>query len=132
MKAEIAKIQDEFKKAAIVLPKTKEIPALLRNISDLGKEAGLDFISFKPGAEIPKEFYAVIPVNITISGPYHNLGYFLDRVSKLERIVSADNIAMGGAKKQGGELLLNSSCRLETYRFTGIPKPTPNKGKRRR
>ena len=125
IKAEIAKTEELFKNTAIVLPKTKEIPVLLRNISDLGKRAGLDFLTFVPGAEIPKDFYAEIPVDITIKGPYHNLGYFLDQVSKLERIVSVNNISLGGAKKEGGELLLNSKCRLTTYRFTGIQQQAP-------
>lgn len=130
IQAEIAVTEELFKKTAVVLPKTKEIPALLRNISDLGKGAGLDFLTFKPGAEIPRDFYAEIPVDITINGPYHNLGYFLDQVSKLERIVTVDNISMGGAKKVAGELLLNSRCRLTTYRFTGIQQQAPEQGKK--
>ena len=129
--AEIAKTEELFKKTAVVLPKTKEIPALLRNISDLGKGAGLDFISFKPGPEVPKDFYAEIPVDISIEGPYHNLGYFLDQVSKLERIVTVNNISLGGAKNVGGELLLNSKCRLVTYRFTGVQQQKPQQGQAR-
>ncbi|MDH3327648.1 MAG: type 4a pilus biogenesis protein PilO [Desulfobulbaceae bacterium] len=132
IKAEIAKTEELFKNTATVLPKSKEIPALLRNISDLGKGSGLDFLSFKPGAEVPKDFYAEIPVDITIKGPYHNLGYFLDQVSKLERIVTVNNISLGGAKKDGGELLLNSRCRLTTYRFTGVQQQKPQQGKKGR
>jgi len=120
-KAEVEKTKKEFEEAAIVLPKTKEIPNLLRNISDLGKGAGLDFLSFKPGAEDLKDFYAEIPVNITIRGPYHNMGFFLDQVSKLDRIVSVNNIDMTSPKKERGEMLLNSTCRLVTYRFTDAP-----------
>ena len=132
IKKAIAETEELFKQTATLLPKTKEIPALLRNISDLGKGAGLDFISFKPGAEQPKDFYAEIPVDIVINGPYHNVGYFLDQVSKLERIVSVNNINMGGARKAGAEMLLNSKCRLVTYRFTGVQQQQPNKGKKRR
>lgn len=130
-KKAIAETEALFKQTATLLPKTKEIPALLRNISDLGKGAGLDFISFKPGAEKPKDFYAEIPVDIVIKGPYHNVGYFLDQVSKLERIVSVNNISMGGASKAGREMILNSKCRLMTYRFTGVQKQQPKKGKKR-
>lgn len=117
-KDEVAEAEKRFAETAVVLPKKKEIPNLLRNISDLGKGAGLDFLSFKPGQEIPKDFYAEIPVNISIRGPYHNLGFFLDQVSKLDRIVTVDNIKMASPKKEGSEMLLNSSCRLVTYRFT--------------
>lgn len=126
-----AKTEELFKETATLLPKDKEIPALLRNISDLGKGAGLDFLSFKPGAEAPKDFYAEIPIDMQIDGPYHSMGYFLDQVSKLERIVTVDNIQMGSGKKGGGEMLLKSTCRLKTYRFTGIQaaKPEAEKGK---
>jgi type IV pilus assembly protein PilO len=120
VKASIAATEEQFKETAILLPKDKEIPALLRNISDLGKGAGLDFMSFRPGAEAPKDFYSEIPIDIQIDGPYHNMGYFLDQVSKLERIVTVDNIQMGGGRKEGAEMLLNSTCRLKTYRFTGV------------
>lgn len=129
VKASIAATEALFKETATLLPKDKEIPALLRNISDLGKGAGLDFLTFRPGAEVPKDFYAEIPIDIQINGPYHNMGYFLDQISKLERIVTVDNIQMGGGRKEGAEMLLNSNCRLKTYRFTGVQtaKPAPKK-----
>ena len=129
-KAELEEANKRFTQSAIVLPKLKEIPELLRNISDLGKGAGLDFLSFKPGNEIPKDFYAEIPVNISINGPYHNMGYFLDQISKLDRIVTVDNIKMSSPHKEGGEMLLNSSCRLLTYRFTGVGTEKKKKGKK--
>lgn len=129
---EVAEAQQRFAQTAIVLPKKKEIPNLLRNISDLGKGAGLDFLSFKPGSEIPKDFYAEIPVDISIRGPYHNMGYFLDQVSKLNRIVTVNNIKMGSPKKEGGEMLLNSNCRLVTYRFTNTQVSTTDKDKKKK
>jgi len=129
-KAELEEANKRFTQTAIVLPKMKEIPELLRNISDLGKGAGLDFLSFKPGKETPKDFYAEIPVDISIRGPYHNMGYFLDQISKLDRIVTVDNIKMSSPQKEGGEILLKSSCRLLTYRFTGVSTDKKKKGKK--
>ncbi len=117
-KTEMEDTRKQFAKLSILLPKRKEIPALLRNISDLGKGAGLDFISFKPGSETPKDFYSEIPVNISIRGPYHNLGFFLDQVSKLDRIVTVNNIKISSPRKEGGDMVLDSMCRLVTYRFT--------------
>ncbi len=129
--AEKEKTEKEFAAAAVVLPETKEIPNLLRNISDLGKGAGLDFLSFKPGGEIPKDFYAEIPVDISTRGPYHNMGFFLDQVSKLDRIVAVNNIKMASPTKEGGEMLLNSTCRLVTYSFTDTQAPTPDAKKKK-
>lgn len=121
-KKEFEDIQREYEATSILLPKSQEIPNLLRSISDLGRNAGLDFVKFVPGVEVPKDFYAEIPVVISIIGPYHNLGSFLDKVSKLDRIVTVNNINVdksSGAKDET-ELLLNSTCRLVTYRFTNV------------
>ena len=116
-RAELAEAEKRFEEISIVLPKTKEIPALLTSISDHGTSAGLDFNSFTPGNETPQDFYAEIPISIKVSGPYHNVGYFLDQVSKLERIVTVKNITMGSPRQVEGEMLLSSSCNLLTYRF---------------
>ena len=132
-KKEMAETRERFEATSILLPRDKEIPALLRNISDLGKGAGLDFLSFKPGKEIPRDFYSEIPVDISIRGPYHNMGFFLDQVSKLDRIVTVNNIKMGSPKQEDGEMLLNSTCRLVTYRFTNMEgKKAASKKKKRK
>ncbi|CAK8724878.1 MAG: pilus assembly protein PilO [Candidatus Electrothrix sp. AX5] len=128
---ELKAANQKFEEISIVLPKTKEIPALLTSISDHGTSAGLDFNSFVPGNETPKEFYAEIPISIKVSGPYHNVGYFLDQVSKLERIVTVKDITMGSPKQVEGEMLLTSSCNLLTYRFTNEEAAgAPKKGKK--
>ncbi len=114
-----------FEETSTLLPKEQEIPQLLKDISALGTNAGLDFLSFKPGTDTPKDFYAEIPVNINVNGPYHNLGFFLDQVSKLDRIVTVDNIKMSGPKMESGEMILASSCSLMTYRFTNVELPKP-------
>ncbi len=124
---EMAEAEEKFLETAVLLPKEKEIPKLLKDISALGQNAGLDFLTFKPLADIPKDFYAEIPVTINVRGPYHNMGFFFDQVSKLERIVSVSNIKMSSPKKEGGEMLLNSDCRLVTYRFTNVELPKPPK-----
>ncbi len=120
LKAELEATETLFEETAKLLPKEKEIPSLLTNISALGRGSGLDFLTFKPGADVPKDFYSEIPVDIKVRGPYHNMGVFLDQISKLDRIVTVSNITMGGPKKEGAEMLLNSSCRLVTYRFTNV------------
>jgi len=132
--ADLAKFEKEleaaeliFQKTAILLPNEKEIPQLLKDISSLGRTAGLDFLTFKPLADIPKDFYAEIPVTINVRGPYHNMGFFFDQVSKLKRIVTVSNVKMGSPKKEGGEMLLKSDCRLVTYRFTNKALPKPKK-----
>ena len=120
---ELALAKEKFEELAVLLPKGKEIPKLLKDISALGRNAGLDFLTFKPLADVPKDFYAELPVSINVRGPYHNMGFFFDQVSKLERIVSVTNIKMTSPKKEGGEMLLKSDCKLVTYTFTNKALP---------
>ncbi len=115
--AEMEETKRLFAEASVLLPQKKEIPSLLTNISALGTNSGLNMATFSPGGERRKEFYAEIPVSINVNGPYHNIGTFLFEVSKLDRIVSAINISLGGASKQRGEMLLGSNINLITYRF---------------
>lgn len=124
---ELAAAQAIFDETSVLLPKEEEIPKLLKDISSLGTNAGLDFLTFKPQSDVPKDFYAEIPIAINVRGPYHNMGYFFDQVSKLERIVTVSNVQMGGPKKESGEMLLSSNCRLVTYRFTNVELPKPKK-----
>ncbi len=126
---ELAEAEELYQQAAVLLPKEKEIPQLLRDISALGRNANLDFLTFTPLADIPRDFYAEIPVTINVRGPYHNVGYFFDQVSKLERIVSVSNVRMSAPKREGSEMFLNSDCRLVTYRFTNVELPKEPKKK---
>ena len=132
LQAELDATETLFEETAKLLPKEKEIPSLLTNISALGRGSGLDFLTFKPSADVPKDFYSEIPVDIKVRGPYHNMGIFLDQVSKLDRIVTVSNITMGGPKKEGSEMLLDSNCRLVTYRFTNkkVSQPVDKKNKK--
>lgn len=131
--AEMRAVEEEFKAASLLLPEQKEIPNLLTNISGQGTNSGLEFLSFQPKPEVPKEFYAEIPVDIAVSGPYHSVGVFLDKISKLPRIVSVVNLTMGTPTQVGKEMFLNSTFNLVTYRFIETPPADANaKGKKKK
>jgi len=116
-KAMMAAVEEKFKEAALVIPDTKEIPSLLSSISSQGSGAGLDIISFVPGTGTDKEFYAEIPVTLSVGGTFHNVGYFLDTVSKLPRIVNVAKVSMGTPKLTDGEMLIDAKLDLVTYKF---------------
>ena len=114
--------EEKFAAASVLLPQQKEIPSLLTNISGLGTSSGLDFLSFRPKGEVPVDFYAEIPVDIQVRGGYHNVGRFLDQISKLPRIVNVSDIKMGSPTRVGDEMVLSTNFNLVTYRFIE-PKP---------
>ncbi|MFH2067697.1 MAG: type 4a pilus biogenesis protein PilO [Pseudomonadota bacterium] len=120
-KMEEAKVQFQIVKKT--LPEKEDIPSLLTSISQAGRDAGLDFLLFKPNAEVRKGFYAEIPVSINVTGNYHNLAMFFDKVGALSRIVNIRDIKISSGK--GSEL--NISCKAVTYRFVDETETTKTK-----
>ena len=109
--------ENEFKIVMKALPEKKEIPDLLASISSSGMDAGLEFILFEPKGENSKDFYAELPVSIKVSGNYHSVAMFFDKVARLSRIVNIDNISMTSEKGPKGEDSLGTACTAITYRF---------------
>jgi len=95
------------------LPNKTEVAELLVDISQSGLAAGLEFKLFKPQDEVPREFYAELPISIRVKGSYHEFGNFISGVAALPRIVTVHNINMSPDKD--GELTMDILAK--TYRY---------------
>lgn len=107
----------DLEKALTELPNQKEIPSLLTSITGAGKAAGLEFLSFKPRSEEPKDFYAAVPVDITVLGSYYNVANFFVAVGDLPRIVNISNVAFSDIKQVGPKSSMKVTCLATTFRF---------------
>lgn len=116
-KAELKRLQAELDQALRQLPNNKELPVLLTDITTLGKNAGMEFKSFIPQAEVKKEFYAEVPINIELVGGFHELAMFFDQLSRLDRIVSIKNFAISEVTVKNDRVGLNITGLASTYRF---------------
>jgi type IV pilus assembly protein PilO len=116
-KKEYKEMEAKFAVALQLLPDREEIPTLLASISQLGADSGLEFILFQPQPEVPRSFYAEIPLRVEVSGQFHNVAAFFDRVSKLNRIVNVGSVTMAPARKQGEDVILTTACTATTYKF---------------
>mgnify|MGYP006287039013 FL=1 len=118
LKKDYEEAQGKFRLVLQLLPNKKEIPSLLENVSASGRLSGLDFLLFQPNREITRDFYAEIPVKINVSGGYHNLALFFDKVARLSRIVNISDINIVHTKStKGKQTVLKASCTATTYRF---------------
>jgi type IV pilus assembly protein PilO len=94
------------------LPNKSEVEALLVEINQAGMGRGLQFELFKPGAEQVKDFYAELPINVRLTGSYHDFGAFAGDIGKLSRIVTLNNIAIAG---KDGVLVMDAITK--TFRY---------------
>jgi type IV pilus assembly protein PilO len=129
VKEEIVELGKRLKEALRQLPNDKELPGLLTDVSSLGKNAGLDFKSFKPGTEVAKEFYAEVPIEIEFTGQYHDIARFFDDISRLPRIVNMGEMEVTIAREADDRTLLKVAGRATTFRFVeSEPAPAPAQG----
>jgi len=110
-------VNAQFKLALKLLPNKKEVPSLLRNVTKLGADSNLVFRLFSPRKESPEHFYFRLPVSIEVSGNYHDVATFFDKVGKMERIVNILNVSMKPQKTRSTMLI--TKCEAVTYRFKG-------------
>jgi type IV pilus assembly protein PilO len=131
--AKMQEAEAQFNMAMKKLPEKEEIPSLLTAISDSGQSVGLDFLLFEPKAEKKKEFYAELPVAMSLRGDYHNLAIFFDQVARLNRIVNIENIQISLGKGKGANANeLNTKCTAVTYKFIDEPPPKVSVKKNKR
>lgn len=96
---QLEEIEKQFGALLKQLPGKAEIDALLTDINQAGLGRGLQFELFKPAAEeTVRDFYAELPINIRITGSYHDIGAFASDVGRLSRIVTLNDVNLAAAK----------------------------------
>lgn len=116
-KKEAKELEEVFTLALKELPDKKEIPLLLKNISQLAQESGQQIILFQPQKEVLMDFYEEIPVKIKLCGGYHDIASFFDKVGSLSRIVNIKDLTMAEATLEGDKVRLCATCTAVTFRF---------------
>ncbi len=83
LRKDLQQLDAELKLAISQLPEKREIPDLLSSISAKAQQSGLDVLLFRPRVETFQDFYAEIPVDITVKGSFQNTVSFFDEVGHL-------------------------------------------------
>ena len=98
------------------LPSKSEVEALLVEVNQSGMGRGLQFELFRPNQEIVKDFYAELPINVKLTGQYHDFGAFAADIARLSRIVTLNNISItGSAQAKDGALAMDAVAK--TFRY---------------
>ncbi len=118
LKRQYADMQASFGALVRQLPSDTEVPALLEDISQFGVNSGLEFESIDLGDEKVVEFYAELPIKITVKGGYHSLASFVSGIAALPRIVTLHDFSIEPVvtnDASGG--VLRMSILAKTYRY---------------
>jgi len=116
-KQQLADIEKSFGALLRQLPSKTEVPNLLVDISQTGLASALQEKLFQPGVEAKKDFYAELPIKITLTGSYHDFGAFVSGIAALPRIVTLHDITITPIDKSGGFDQLQLDVTAKTYRY---------------
>ena len=134
-KQQLDEIEKSFGDLLRQLPDKTQVPDLLVDVSQTGLASGLEFELFKPGAEIPKEFYAELPIDIRIVGSYMEFGSFVSGLASLPRIVTIHNVKILPRKDAGNakNRPFVMEALVKTYRYLedGVVQVSPDRKSRR-
>lgn len=113
-RAQKDEIQKSFDALLSQLPTDTEVPGLLEDINEKGSESGLEINSIRLRSEIRRDYYVELPIDIKLTGGYHDFGSFVSGVSGMSRIVTLHNYSI---TKRGKSGQLVMSIDAKTYRY---------------
>lgn len=130
-KKQLAEIEESFGSLLRQLPRDTEVPGLLEDITASAVGSNLEIQSIKLDKEKETEFYTELPINIDVTGEYHDFGAFVSAVAGLGRIVTLHDFTVTPAGDKNNKQL-NLKIVAKTYRYNDEAKKPKKQKKAKR
>jgi type IV pilus assembly protein PilO len=118
-------LEQQLREALAELPEDKNIEDLLQLFQDRAIKSGLEIITIEPGQVKPEQFFARIPIPMTVTGNFHEIATFFDSLGRLRRIVNVSSMVMDGPKDVSGKVVVNAKFLVTTFMFVDQKKAAP-------
>jgi type IV pilus assembly protein PilO len=128
-KKEIGGLEARLESLKPILPDERDVGDLLRRVQTLATQSNLQVRGFRPEAITTKEMHAEWPIRLQLEGSYHNLGVFLDRVSKFPRIINIGEMALAAKEPPSGGASMTIQATATTFVLVDTPAADAAKGK---
>lgn len=113
-------LEVELDKLLRILPARRNTPELLRRIRALVDQGDFGFRRFTPGGFIDRDFYSEWPIKIDLTGDYHNLALFFDRISRFSRIINIESLNVSARPGRGGQTI-SADFTAKTFIYKDVP-----------
>ena len=127
---EIGTLEARLDSLKPILPDERDVGDLLRRVQTLATQSNLQVRGFKPQAITTKEMHAEWPIALQLEGSYHNLGLFLDRVSKFPRIINIGNLTMAAKESPTAASTMTINATATTFVLVDPPPAAPESTKK--
>lgn len=115
---EISELEARLEVLKPILPTDRDAGDLLRRVQTLAVQSNLTILGFRPQAITLNEIHAEWPISLQLEGNYHNLGVFLDRVSKFPRIINISGMNLAAKQQPSATASMNIGVTATTFVLT--------------
>jgi type IV pilus assembly protein PilO len=122
---EIGTLEARLESLKPILPDERDVGDLLRRVQTLATQSSLQVRGFKPQAITTKEMHAEWPIALQLEGNYHNLGLFLDRVSKFPRIINIGSMNIASKDQPTPQSSMTINATATTFVLVDTPPAPP-------
>ncbi len=122
---EVAELQARLEGLKPILPDEKDAADLLRRVNTLAVQSNLTVQVFRPQAIATRTLHAEWPITLQLEGTYHNLGVFLDRISKFPRIINVGALEIRGKAQPTANATIEVTCTATTFVLLDTPAAAP-------
>lgn len=112
---EVALLEVQLEKLLKILPPRRDVQDVLRRFRALAEQEDFVLSEFRPGAEAQQDFYNEWPITVRLSGTYHNLARFFDRMSRFSRIFNVDNLQISQARVSNHTIQASFTAKTFVY-----------------
>jgi type IV pilus assembly protein PilO len=124
-RAQVDELEGRLTNLRAVLPEEKDAGDLLRRLQTVATQSNLQIKSFKPSATVTKQLHAEWPISLELTGTYHNLAVFFDRVGKFTRIVNITGVDIADKTPPEPDANITAKCVATTFVLLDKPVPKP-------
>jgi type IV pilus assembly protein PilO len=115
-RAQVSDLQAQLERLRPVLPDEKDVADLLRRLQGMATQSNLTIREFSPQPVATRQMYVEWPIGLQLDGTYHNLGAFLERVSKFPRIINVTSIHIKTRNERTvGSATISADCTATTF-----------------
>ena len=120
---EVATLELQLERLRAVLPEERDVADLLNRINSMATQSNLKILGFIPAASTKKALYTEWPTGLRLEGSYHDMGTFLERISKFPRIINVGDMRLRARETQTTRTTLTVEVTATTFVLAEQPKP---------
>lgn len=123
--AELTDRQHRQRELNKVLPVDTEYPSFLSAVQSVANVSGIGLTAWSPEPEVTEQFYARVPMKVSLVGRYHQVAKFFYGVGQLDRIINMENISLTEPKMQGEDVIVKTEALATAFRSVDESKAVP-------